>query len=344
MNARLFSAFILVLTSSAFGDEVLYSFEGNSLLEAPSAGWLIYNECDAPCAETAENGNVVFRFPAFDGEIANYNLWIAEKGETSPPTLWVEWRFRSSHPVGPNFYTCDASFRVKYQNVTATVHMYGDTVFSQTGDDFLTGLALDEFHTYRFESLDGTSFRFTADGLPVWIGKWFEGDEVAYLQLRASGGCPSDWIPNKVNRWDYVRYGTIGSGEQIVSTEPRAGYLDPDQHAGIDRFVVTFDQPNYAYIEDIAVEVTGGDVPQVIATRRRDNDGPETLEIVLDRPMPLDETTTFTFHDGANTHTVSYTLAVPIPATSTWGLTILALGVATAGVLMCRKPPQVQWF
>ncbi|MGB2985637.1 MAG: hypothetical protein WBE26_07110, partial [Phycisphaerae bacterium] len=77
----------------------------------------------------------------------------------------------------------------------------------------------------------------------------------------------------------------------------------------LDRFTVTFDSPNYVYLDEITVEVTGGVAPVVTQTRRRENDGPETVEIVLDRPIPMGETTTFTFNDGVAVNVVEYTFA-----------------------------------
>jgi hypothetical protein len=42
---------------------------------------------------------------------------------------------------------------------------------------------------------------------------------------------------------------------------------------------------------------SGGDAPVVVATKRLDNGPPDLVEIVLDRPLPLGERTTFTFTD-----------------------------------------------
>jgi hypothetical protein len=83
---------------------------------------------------------------------------------------------------------------------------------------------------------------------------------------------------------------------------------------------VTWDSPNYAYIDDITVEATCEDgeacpaAPVVIATKRLDNGPPEVLEIVLDRSLPPDARTVFTFHEDNPApdaidviNTVSYT-------------------------------------
>jgi hypothetical protein len=133
-----------------------------------------------------------------------------------------------------------------------------------------------------------------------------------------------------VNEWDFIRYGTVSFGEKIIASDPPSGFLDPEANANVDRFLEIFDQPNYAYIDDITVEVLGGETytaasatpgaghvvaPHVIATRRREppdalqvEDDPRILEILLDRPIPTGHTTKFIFNDGQITNVIRYTL------------------------------------
>ena len=47
----------------------------------------------------------------------------------------------------------------------------------------------------------------------------------------------------------------------------------------------------------------------MVATRRLDNGPPETVEIVLDRPIPYNATTRFTFNDGVGVQSVEFTYA-----------------------------------
>lgn len=83
----------------------------------------------------------------------------------------------------------------------------------------------------------------------------------------------------------------------------------------------------------------------VIATRRQDNGPPETVEIVLDRPLAVGSTTRFTFNTGAATpQTIEYTVAVDphpiIPTMSIWGLVIFTLLLfITAKILHVASPP-----
>lgn len=51
------------------------------------------------------------------------------------------------------------------------------------------------------------------------------------------------------------------------------------------------------------------DIPTVVATRRLDNGPPETVEIVMDRPIPYNATTRFTFNDGVAVQMIEYTYA-----------------------------------
>ncbi len=53
--------------------------------------------------------------------------------------------------------------------------------------------------------------------------------------------------------------------------------------------------------------VSGGGTPVVTQTWRRENDEPDTLEIVLDQPIPAGERTVFTIDDGETINTVAYT-------------------------------------
>jgi len=126
------------------------------------------------------------------------------------------------------------------------------------------------------------------------------------LAFHGEGGCGGDWVPNMKNEWDFVRYGTIDSGERVVAGDPPNGLLDPVAHADLDRFTVTFDSANYVYLDDITVQVTSGETPTVLQTRRRENDEPDTVEIVLDRPLSTSALTRFIFDDGVAVNVVEY--------------------------------------
>jgi hypothetical protein len=156
--------------------------------------------------------------------------------------------------------------------------------------------------------MDGQNHSISADGIVFTAGFGGEGNSAHFLQFGGQGGCTLDIMP-RVNEWDYIRYGTISYGERMVASDPPTGFVDAQVHANLDRFTVTFDEPNYVYVDEINVKVTGGPVPEVIQTRRQDNGPPDTVEIVLDRPIPMGETTTFTFDDGVAVNLVNYTFA-----------------------------------
>ncbi len=289
--------FILVVLSAGVhrvsADDTLYRYEANVSPCDKSAGWTCGNPCEEPCSDSIENGRYVLRWKR-PAERVGYHLWIATPSVSAPSSLWVEWRFRSNHPIGPNFIACDGSFVVRHDQILEVVHMYGDTAISNSGDDFVTGLDLAEFHTYRFETTDGASYDIAVDGR-VFIEDIDSGsDGYSYLQLNGRGSCEN--FLNTINEWDFVRYGTIATGEQIIAADPPAGFVAPQIYPGLDRFTVTFDAPNYVYIEDVSVSVSGGIRPNVIQTRRRENTEPDTVEIVLDRPLPVGQTTRFTFN------------------------------------------------
>jgi len=297
-------AFVGIL-APARADDTLYRYEGDVVPLDPQAGWVLADPCVPPCSEAVEDGHFVLLWPQAD-DIANYHYWIARDPDPPPPTLWVEWRFRSNHPFGWVHISCDARFNIRYGGARDIVNMYGDAAISFSGDDVISGLDINEFHTYRYESLDGVNYTITVDGQSFMADTDDTPVTSHYLQLAGIGGCLGDQIPNMKNEWDFVRFGTISFGEQIISTDPLSGYLDPGVYSDLDRFTVTFDSANYVYIDDITVQVTGGIAPVVTQTRRRENDEPDTVEIVLDRPLPAGQLTRFIMNDGQTTNVVEY--------------------------------------
>ncbi len=326
MKTRILIGFcIAAISEISPADELLYRYEGNVAPYDPSAGWLHFDPCESPpCTEVIENGTFGLQFDhPPPGDIVNYHHWIVPPQEPPPPTLWVEWHYRSNHPLGPNFYSCDGSFTLRYRNVLEVVNTYGNAAISFGGDDIIYPLALEELHTYRFESLDGNNYRIVVDGLNLSQGSGNHEIGNNYLQFGSLAGTCDEWesLPFVYNQWDFIRYGTISSGERIVVADPPSGFLNPNIYSSIDRFTITYDSPNYAYIDDITIEVSGGDAPQVVATKRLDNGPSDVLQIVLNRPLPANERTTFTFNDGEVINIVSYTFQLgDINADGRWNL------------------------
>lgn len=292
----------------ARADDLIYRYEGDVVPYDESAGWIIADPCDPPCSESVENGHFVLRWWKH-AQLANYQIWIARPEDPPPPpTLWVEWRFRSNNPIPPFNDSCDANFKVKFGGMFEVVFLFANAAVSFSGDQFVIGLEPTDFHTFRYESLDGINYRIAVDGYIFIVDSDDDPNGKHSVAIRGGGGCDLSIMP-RVNEWDFVRYGTISDGEQIVSSDPPSGFVDARQHAELDRFTVTYESPNYAYIDDITVEVSGGDAPVVLQTRRRENDEPDTVEIVLDRSILMGETTRFIFNDGVAVNVIEYTFA-----------------------------------
>jgi len=139
-----------------------------------------------------------------------------------------------------------------------SVFMYGDAAVSFSGDDAVVGLGIEDFHSYRFESLDGVNYTVAVDGEVFIVGWQNQPNGYHGLSFRGDGGCIGDKMPNTINEWDFVRYGTINYGETIVATDPPGpaggGFISARTHAPLDRFTVTYDSPNYVYVDEIAVQ------------------------------------------------------------------------------------------
>lgn len=243
------------LAAVANGDVLLDSYEGDVLPE--NAGFLSI-PCDNECSVSLESGYLVFRWLG-GSEFVNYTRDISNMfGEPPPPeTFWVEWRFRSDRLAastnGSPF--CDAEFVIAYKRVFDLVTMLGDAVlsFDQTAYRLFPDR---DFRTYRFECLDGISYRIYVDGEPFFEytdGKNYIG---IYFQIFGQGACPRNLQTEaQVNEWDFVRWGEIGFGEQIVSADPPAGVVDAAAFPNLDRFSVTFDSPNYVLVDEITVSL-----------------------------------------------------------------------------------------
>jgi hypothetical protein len=291
-------------------DTLLFRYEGDVLPYAPEGGWVIANSCGRGCSESLEKGHFVLRWDE-RSDFANYHRTITTIQQPALPSLWAEWRFRSNGPLTGACFGGDGRVAVYFRRVFEVMYLYGNAVTSFSGNDYLYGLDMSQFHTHRFESPDGIRYRLSLDG-QIFL-ETMDGKNLAasYLQMSGEGDCGFPAL----NEWDYVRYGTLQDGETVTASDPPAGVLDARVHAPLTKFNVTFDLPSYVYVNQIEVATTVAPVPQVIRTQRRETFSdpeavgldPNVVEIVLDRPIPMGATTTFTIDDGVAVSIIEYT-------------------------------------
>jgi len=150
-----------VLTASASADTVLYSYDGDILPSNPASGLIVGDACDGDCSALIDSGHFVMEWGS-QGNDAEFGRIFSDE---RPPTLWVEWRFRSNQPKPSFSFACDARVETTFGGISELTYMFQDWVVDFSGSDFVSGLAPGVFHTYRFESLDGANYTMAADGL-----------------------------------------------------------------------------------------------------------------------------------------------------------------------------------
>jgi len=331
----LVAALVLLTASGVRADGLSFTYDGDSIPGEPASGLQIDDPCEPPnCSLHLDNGRLVLEWGVM-GDEAFFSDAIASQTQP-PPTLWLEWRFRSNQPRPPTSISCDAKVNIVYDTISERVYMFQDIAFSGTSG-FPVALS-PEFHTFRFEGFDGINYTVAVDG--VVFKEWMDGGPhfSSVFSFGGDGGC-GDFRPDPVrNEWDFVRWGAIGTGEQLVSADPPAGNLTPAQANQLSSIILTFDQPAYLYIDDITVTTTGGTPPTVMGTRRLDNGAPEVLEVVINGQLPPGETTTFSFDTGSGTQSVSYyRFQADVPASSTWGLVVMGLTSCILGMSVLRR-------
>lgn len=306
MRFRLIS--ILVVACAGFftaarADDFIHRMEGDELPDQMADPWVLTDRC-APvgdCFSLSTAGWLEIH-TIDSGGGPSYLYVVVPFPETPPDSFWVEARFASNDPqTVANF--CDGRLSVNFDTVNAVFWMFGDRVSSHGLEAIVTGLPLNAPFTVRFESPDGSAYTQSVNGLVFRDAVGTSGSINTGVGFSSDGGCSSN---PTVNRWDYIRFGTLSTGERITATFPPSGFVGADFARGFDRFSVTFEAANYAYVDDISVASIGGEAPEVIATRRRDGDGPETFEVVLDRPIPARGQTRFIFDDGTTRNIVDY--------------------------------------
>lgn len=305
-------ATILALAVSTFAaaevvhaDGLLHSYEGD-VLPQDFPGW-VANNCAGfgTCVDSLENGHLVYQLQRQVPSLSVGSIYTSDEA-TTPPSLWIEWRFHSTNRLQFTPY-CDAFFIPRFRLIIVPIYFANDYVFNHSADISYRFPNPDEFHTFRFESSDALNYRFSVDGIPFTSESVASAHEPGvWVHFGSEGGCGSNPNATIFNRWDFVRFGPLSDGELMVAVDPPSGIVEPTDHPELDRFVITFDQPAYVFVPDIAVESTAAEPPAVMFTRRLDNGPADVLEIVLDGPLPIGHTTRFTFDTGGGPQVVEY--------------------------------------
>jgi hypothetical protein len=307
----------------ARADEITFAYEAD--VWPWLGGFPLYNPCSGPgsdCTDWLQDGHYVTQLTSGTGGagIYGYHRWITMPGGTPPPTLWVEWRFRSNYSIAQSngWWIDDGRFTTVYNQVVASVttYLWGDAALDAGEANLVTGMSMGEFHTFRFEVRDGQSSLRWADGeLLMATPPCCVGDGTTYIQFGGDGGSflggPNGMgYPGMTDEWDFVRYGAITYGEVVVASSPPNGYIDPREDRpsnvnmpeGLTRFTVTFDQPNGLNVSNITVESTAPPAlrPVVQWVTRPDGDFGTSWEIRLDKRIPPGHRTRFIISDEAD--------------------------------------------
>jgi len=321
MNRRRFSIVALVVITPtslpAGADEIAFTYEADTWPWL--AGFLIAHECldQFDCVDSLEDGHYVLNLdPGLQSGIYNYHRTITPTGGTPPDTLWVEWRFRSNYSYldSDGFVLDDARVVTQYDQTVVSVStwMWGDAAFDASVCCSVTGMAMGEFHSYRFEIADGLSSRRWADGeLLEATSACCSGNGGTFIQFGGVGGGGGGPYFGLTDEWDFVRYGLITFGEVVIASDPPSGYIDPRQDRpvgmpqtlqGLDRFTVTFNEPNGLHVGNITVESTAPVAlrPNVQWVTRPEGDDGDTWEIRLDKRIPPGHRTRFIISDEAD--------------------------------------------
>ena len=88
----------------ATADAVLFRYEADVHPNDPAGGFSPFNPC-AECTDFIEDGHYVIEWTDM-GDQVNHSHEISRDPEPGPPTLGIEWRYRSNRGFGPGDFAC----------------------------------------------------------------------------------------------------------------------------------------------------------------------------------------------------------------------------------------------
>ena len=179
---------LTLLGSAARGDGLIFGFEGDVLPGGAGSDWVIANPCEPDCSRRLENGHLILEWGDM-GDFVNYHLWIAQPPVAPPPTLWVEWRFRSNQLKPATSSVCDARVSINYAGFSLIARMFEDIGIASGIGDNARWIDPGIFHTYRLESPDGVNYTVAVDGF-VFKARFDDrrNSDLHYIQFSGEGG------------------------------------------------------------------------------------------------------------------------------------------------------------
>ena len=80
---------LLIVSTTARGDGLLFSYDGDILPGDAGSGWIIANACEPDCTRRLEAGHFLLEWGVM-GDLVNYSHETAAPPDPPPPTLWIE--------------------------------------------------------------------------------------------------------------------------------------------------------------------------------------------------------------------------------------------------------------
>lgn len=106
----------MLAAGTALWDDLIYRYEADVLTYNESAAWINGAPCRTKngCIEGLEDGQLVLTWARYGGIVGDHFQIGTPDDPPPPPTLGVEWRFRSDQAFTGTSIFCDGRFRAHY--------------------------------------------------------------------------------------------------------------------------------------------------------------------------------------------------------------------------------------